>query len=104
MSDPFKWTEKDLERNTRQQAKLFGWAFYHTWNSRNSAAGYPDATLVRDGEIIFVEMKQDGKEPTEAQYVWLYDLYEAAERSNGAVDVWVLWECNFQEFVERLAR
>ncbi|RJO60353.1 MAG: VRR-NUC domain-containing protein [Dehalococcoidia bacterium] len=52
-------------------AKMFGWCYYHTHNSRHSAEGFPDLVLVRPPRIIFAELKAKGKKPTRAQEAWL---------------------------------
>lgn len=36
---------------------FYGWRVYHTHNSERSAAGFPDIVAVRDGELLFAELK-----------------------------------------------
>lgn len=54
---------------------------YHTKDSRHSAPGYPDLTLVHPhtGKIIFAELKRDNEYPTLEQRLWLSALTRAAE-------------------------
>lgn len=52
-------------------ARRLGWQVYHTYDSRKSAAGFPDLCLVRPGEAILAECKQNREKPTQAQQVWL---------------------------------
>ncbi len=71
-------TEKAfLDKIRREIADPFGWLLYHTFNSRRSEAGFPDLVLVRDGRILFIELKKDDKaKPSPAQILWLAALKE----------------------------
>lgn len=40
-------------------AKLRGWFVYHPWLSVKSEPGWPDLTCVRDGRLIFMEVKSE---------------------------------------------
>ncbi len=62
-------TEKELQTAVIDACKLFGWAHYHTFNSRRSVAGFPDLVLVRD-RIIFVELKSENGRLTLEQQAW----------------------------------
>ena len=55
---------------------LYDWRVYHTFDSRRSAAGFPDLVLVRD-LVIFAELKRVGEKPRPSQVEWLSDLAEA---------------------------
>jgi hypothetical protein len=65
-------------------AALRGWKAYHTHDSRRSAAGFPDLTLVKRGRLIFAELKRDGQRPKPDQDVWLAALSEC-----GGVETYV---------------
>ena len=57
--------EKDLLTVVRQMAKVSGWIFYHTYDSRHSVPGFPDCVMihVQGRRIVYAELKrQDGKE------------------------------------------
>lgn len=47
--------------------------FYHTFDSRKSAAGYPDCSIVlpTQGRLIYAELKTYAARPTVAQRQWL---------------------------------
>ena len=47
--------------------------FYHPFDSRKSAAGYPDCTIVlpSQGRLIYAELKTFTGRPTVAQGMWL---------------------------------
>lgn len=51
-------------------ARLYGWAIYHTHDSRRSVAGFPDLVLVRE-RVMFVELKTDAGKTSPAQNLWL---------------------------------
>ena len=71
-ADPTAWTEKRFQAHVLELAALFGWLAYHTYDSRRSAPGYPDLTLVHAERrrIIFAELKTDRGRLTEAQREW----------------------------------
>lgn len=58
-------------------ARMLGWAVYHTFNSRRSAAGFPDLVLVhpgdgtKSGRVIFAELKAEDGRTTPEQTAWL---------------------------------
>lgn len=64
----------DWQRVVTGIARLYGWAWYHTHDSRHSAAGFPDLVLVKPPRLLTVELKRDppaGRPPTVAQLRWL---------------------------------
>jgi hypothetical protein len=65
--------EKDLQDGVVKLARMLGYLAYHTYDSRRSAAGFPDLVLVheRSGSLLFAELKRDGQHPTVAQQRWL---------------------------------
>lgn len=70
-------SEAQLQDQVLRLAELCGWTLrYHTWNSQRSEAGYPDLTLCRprDGRLLIVELKRDGRHPTVDQRAWLDGL------------------------------
>ena len=64
-------TEADLLGKVVTLANLYDWAYYHTWNSRHSTAGFPDLTLVRPPRLIFAELKSQKGRIAPAQREWL---------------------------------
>jgi hypothetical protein len=74
-------TEKQFMAQVVALARLRGWRVYHTFDSRRSAAGFPDLVLCRgrDRRLIFAELKLDGTEPTPAQAAWLGELARLVE-------------------------
>lgn len=55
-------------------ARALGWRVYHTHDSRHSAAGYPDLTLVRGGRLVFAELKAQAGRLSDVQRCWLQEL------------------------------
>lgn len=52
-------TERQFQPQVVQLARLCGWLIYHTFDSRRSAAGFPDLCMVRGDRCLFVELKSD---------------------------------------------
>lgn len=70
-----KMIEAELQANVRSSALANGWLFYHTHRSDRSDEGFPDCVMVRivgfKREALFVELKREKKNPTDAQEKWL---------------------------------
>src|SRR5262249_32297407 len=64
-------TEKGFMATLKEAATLLGWKWYSTFDSRRSAAGWPDVALVRPPRLILAELKLDGKKATAAEEKWL---------------------------------
>jgi hypothetical protein len=72
---PQKREEDHFLRTVTTLARIEGWRYYHTYDSRGSVAGFPDLVLVRRGRLIFAELKTpDAPPPRAAQQDWLADL------------------------------
>lgn len=67
-------TEKQLQVAVVNLARLLNWRVYHTFLSVRSAPGFPDLVMVRDGFLLFVEMKGPKGKVSEAQRAWLDEL------------------------------
>ena len=63
-------TEKGFMQAVIDLARLNGWLVYHTHKSQRSAKGFPDLTMVRDGVLIFAELKTEKGKMTAAQEEW----------------------------------
>jgi hypothetical protein len=55
-------------------ARLRGWRYYHTRYSKRSPSGFPDLVLVRNGRLIFAELKTETGRVTTDQQDWIDDL------------------------------
>ena len=75
-------TEKQFQGQVLDLARLFGWRAYHTFDSRRSAAGFPDLVMVRDGRLIFAELKATAGRISADQFAWMQALQEAEEYAN----------------------
>lgn len=64
-------SEKQFMAQVIELAHLYKWKTYHTFDSRRSAAGYPDLTLVRGNRCIHAELKSAKGRLTPTQKEWL---------------------------------
>ncbi len=67
-------SEKEFQANVIELAGLLGWRHYHVLYSQKSPPGFPDLVLVRDGRLIFAELKSERGRLTHPQRVWLAAL------------------------------
>lgn len=65
--------EKRWQWQVTNHAEAQGWLVYHTFDSRRSAAGFPDLVLVRE-RVIFAELKSRKGKLSKAQEGWLKAL------------------------------
>lgn len=66
-------TENDLKQKVLAMAKANGWIVYHvpqTTMHNGGGRGYPDLTLARDREVIWIELKQDKAKLSQDQWAW----------------------------------
>lgn len=65
--------EKSLQEALRQAFLLYGWLYYHTYDSRENPAGFPDIIAVHPltGRIIVWELKAEDKKVEKTQREWL---------------------------------
>ena len=82
-------SEKAFQRMVLEYAGLMGWWCYHTFDSRGSQSGFPDLCMVRDGRLVFAELKRENGKLTEAQEDWIYALGEVEYGTGDIVDVHV---------------
>ncbi|MGD0386400.1 MAG: VRR-NUC domain-containing protein [Solirubrobacteraceae bacterium] len=67
-------TEKQFQQQVVDWARFNHWLVYHPHDSRHSAAGFPDLALVRDGRLVFAELKTARGRVSVAQHEWLAAL------------------------------
>jgi hypothetical protein len=72
-------TEAELQQAVSDLVALYGWAAYHTYDSRRSEPGFPDLVVghAGRGELFVAELKSEKGRLTAAQESWL-SLFEAA--------------------------
>jgi hypothetical protein len=66
-------TENELKTHILAMAKAKGWAVFHMTQSTirgSQGKGYPDLTLARDGEVQWMELKQEHGKLTDDQAYW----------------------------------
>lgn len=64
-------SEKAFQEHVRKQALYRGWLFYHTYDSRRSASGFPDCVMTRGDRLIFAELKSGKGKVSHEQGRWL---------------------------------
>lgn len=67
-------TEAEFQSAVVEYARLCGWVTYHTHNSMFSEKGFPDLCMVRDGRLVFAELKAEGKWPDLPQQCFIGHL------------------------------
>lgn len=67
-------TERAFQAQVIRYARVFGWAVYHTHDSRRSQPGFPDLVLVRRPRIVWAELKSQRGTVTTEQQAWLDEL------------------------------
>lgn len=67
-------TEAGFQAAVVHLASMRGWQVYHDYDSRRSAAGFPDLCLVRDGRVLFAELKTERGRLRTEQRAWLVAL------------------------------
>lgn len=66
-------TENELKQHIVTMARKQGWNVYHvpqTTMRNGGGRGYPDLTLARDGEVQWMELKQEDGKLTSEQAGW----------------------------------
>ena len=64
-------SEREFQAKVVEHAEANGFLVYHTWNSRNSASGFPDLCMVRPPRLIFAELKRENGKVSDAQQEWI---------------------------------
>lgn len=64
-------TEKQWQQLVVDAARANSWHVYHTFDSRRSEPGFPDLILVRDTEMLVIELKRERGTVTLDQERWL---------------------------------
>jgi hypothetical protein len=77
-------TEKSLQASIIEICRLYGIAWYHTFDSRRSARGWPDLALCGKRGFITRELKSDRGTLTAEQERW-------ADRLRQAGISWAVW-------------
>lgn len=94
-------TERDWQGFVVSYAALKGWQHFHDLDSRRNNAGFPDLVLVRDGRVVFVELKKEDGRVTTAQQRWLDELGKVAASSGGAVETYC-WRPSDEDQVRKV--
>jgi hypothetical protein len=91
-------SEKVHQAMIVELAALAGWRTFHPYDSRRSAPGFPDLTMVRGTELLFVECSTDRGKLTGPQREWLAALGQTGAEA-------VVWRPrHWPEIEQRLVR
>jgi len=82
-------TEAQLDAAIKDLATRLGWLTYHTHRSDRSEPGFPDRVFVRGERLIFAELKNEKRLPTNEQTQWLNALCDVAAVAPHVVEVYV---------------
>ena len=66
-------TEAELKDEVLRIAYKNGWSVHHSparWQRNGGGSGYPDLTCARDGEVVWLELKQQDGKLSHEQTVW----------------------------------
>ena len=81
--------EKAFQTIVIATARECGWMVYHTYDSRKSEPGFPDLCMVKDGIVMFVELKTDKGKATTAQRNWIKQFIRHQHRCQRfIVEIW----------------
>ena len=85
-------SEAELWGAVKDYLLTFGWMFYHCRPAQNRGgkwitplegwAGFPDVVAVKDGRLLFIELKSQRGSLTEPQIQWLRVLDSAGGESH----------------------
>lgn len=95
-------TERELSEWFRQLCAVRHLFAYHTHDSRRSDPGFPDwVVILRDGGLIFAELKAERGKLSRAQLRWGAALTGVEEATGGRVRYRV-WRPSDRDEVERV--
>jgi hypothetical protein len=95
-------TEKSFMMLVVNAAHLFNWIVYHTFDPRKSEAGYPDLCMIRDGRIIYAELKTEKGKLTPPQEYWIERISQVAGKCYPNIRVFVWRPSQWEEIVSIL--
>lgn len=74
-------SERAFQGTVTDALELYGWAWYHTHDSRRSPAGFPDIIAVRGPVMLAIELKREDGKTSVSQYRWLDMLRATGARA-----------------------
>jgi len=78
-------SEKEFTRTLIEYAEWRGWLVYHVFEQKHyakrSSRGFPDLVMVKNGKLIFAELKSETGKLTEHQEKWRQELKEVCYQS-----------------------
>lgn len=96
-------TESQFSGLVVEVARLGGWTRrYHSFYSRRSPFGFPDWVFVKDGRLLFAELKSESGKLSDEQRAWIDALQMVALAAPGVVEVHVWQPHDWDSIVETL--
>ena len=81
-------SEGDLFNEVTTLLKGLGWRYHHVpataYRKNHIRSGFPDIMAVRDGRLLFIELKREKEKLTIEQAEWMHDLLMVFARNAGA--------------------
>ena len=105
-------SESDFQQSVIDLAQLSGWKVAHFTVGITKAGyrtpmigdkGYPDITAVKNGQLIFAELKTEKGKPSTDQQDWLMALGEVSYMAQANISVY-LWRPSDWTTIERVFR
>lgn len=91
--------ENEWQAKVVEFARWNGWHVFHPYYSRRSEPGWPDLSMIRDGHLVFAELKTRTGRVTAAQHRVLSLLDECAD-----VEVYLWRPMDWPDVVRVLGR
>jgi len=104
-------TEKQFTHTVIEYAEYMGWLVYHVLDTQHYAKrtskGFPDLVMVKDGTLVFAELKSEKGRLTEHQKIWGVALEEVAEETYKAFwehVVYFVWRPSDWDEIEKVLK
>ncbi len=92
-------SEESLQGKVEHLLIIGRWAYYHTWRSDHSVAGFPDIIAIRGTRLLAIELKSSKGTLTPAQIAWGHTFTET-----GKVEYYCWYPEDWDEIVNVLER
>ena len=97
-------TEAQFATQVEDLLTRFGWMFYHVYeqfkHAKRSSKGFPDYVAMRNGRLLFIEIKSQHGKLSPDQQTWLEGL--ARCQSGDMPEIYVWWPAAFDDILEIL--
>lgn len=77
LSSKMKITENMIKRQVKDYLNIRGWFNFHILQGLGAYRGIPDRIAIKDGRVLFLEMKGPGKTQSDHQKKFQADIKRA---------------------------